>query len=84
MKALRQTNKYTQTAKHLLLLKFLSDPSPIIGNACHSLTDSLTDSCLVNLIDVTLGCEDANSKLELELEVVSVADAEKRVDDSLA
>ena len=23
---------------------FLSDPSPIIGNACHSLTHSLTDS----------------------------------------
>jgi len=33
------------------------------------------------LIDVTLACEDANSKL---IEVVSVADvdAEKRVDDS--
>ena len=38
--------------------------------------------CLVNLIDVTLRCEDANSKL---VEVVTVADvdAEKRVDDSL-
>ena len=42
---------------------FLSDPSPIIGYACHSLTDSLTDSCLVNLIDVTLACEDDNSNL---------------------
>ena len=46
---------------------FLSDPSPIIGNACHSLTNSLTHSLthsrLVNLIDVTLACEDANSKL---------------------
>ena len=52
---------------------FLSDPSPIIGNACHSLTDSLTDSCLVNLIDVTLACEDANSKL---VEVVTVADVD--------
>ena len=34
---------------------------------CLSLTDSLpnslTDSCLVNLIDVTLACEDGNSKL---------------------
>ena len=34
---------------------------------CLSLTDSLpnslTDSCLVNLIDVTLACEDAHSKL---------------------
>ena len=37
----------------------------------HSLTNSLTDSCLVNLIDVTLACEDANSKL---VEVVTVAD----------
>ena len=39
----------------------------------NSLTHSLTDSCLVNLIDVTLACEDANSKL---VEVVSVADVE--------
>ena len=36
-----------------------------------SLTDSLTNSCLVNLIDVTLACEDAYSKL---VEVVTVAD----------
>jgi len=36
-----------------------------------SLTDSLTDSRLVNLIDVTLACEDANSKL---VEVGTVAD----------
>ena len=49
--------------------KYLSDPSPIIGNACQWLTNSLTDSCLVNLIDVTLACEDAHSKLE----VVTVA-----------
>ena len=48
----------------------------------HSLTDWLTDSCLVNLIDVTLACEDDNSKL---VEVVTVAhvDNEKRVDNSL-
>ena len=47
-----------------------SGPSPIIG--CR----------LVDLIDVTLACEDANLKL---VEVVNVADvdAEKRVDDSL-
>ena len=37
----------------------------------HSLTPQLTDSRLVNLIDVTLTCEDANSKL---VEVVTVAD----------
>ena len=48
----------------------------------HSLTDSLTPSCLVNLIDVTLACEDANSKL---VEVVTVADvdAEDHVGNSL-
>ena len=39
----------------------------------HSLTDSLSNSCLVNLIDVTLACEDAYSKL---VEVVTVADNE--------
>ena len=45
------------------------------------LTDSLTDCRLVNLIDVTLACEDVNSKL---VEVVTVADIddEKRFDDS--
>ena len=37
----------------------------------HSLPNSLTDCCLVNLIDVTLACEDANSKL---VDVVTVAD----------
>ena len=47
-----------------------------------SLTNSLTHSCLVNLIDVTLACEDANSKL---VEVVTVADVddEDRVGNSL-
>ena len=45
-------------------------------------THSLTDCCLVNLIDVTLACEDANSKL---VEVVTLADVsdEDRVDNSL-
>ena len=46
-----------------------------------SLTHSLTDSCLVNLIDVTLACEDFNSKLG---EVVTLADVsdEDRVGNS--
>ena len=35
------------------------------------ISDSLPDSCLVDLIDVTLACDDANSKL---VEVVTVAD----------
>ena len=45
-------------------------------------THSLTHSCLVNLIDVTLACENAYSKL---VEVVSVADVEdeNRVGNSL-
>ena len=46
----------------------------------HSLTHPLTDSCLVNLIDVTLACEDANSKLvvvvNIASEVVTVADVD--------
>ena len=48
----------------------------------NSLTHSLTHSCLVNLINVTLRCEDANSKL---VEVVTVADvdAEDHVGNSL-
>ena len=48
----------------------------------NSLTHSLTHCCLVNLIDVTLACEDTNSKL---VEVVDVAnvDDEDRVGNSL-
>ena len=57
-------------------------PTMIIGNACHSLTDSLTDCCLVNLIDMTLACEDGNSKLVEVVTVVEVDD-EKHVDNSL-
>ena len=47
-----------------------------------SLTNSLTPSLLVNLIDVTLACEDGNSKL---VEVVNVThvDDEKSADYSL-
>ena len=44
-----------------------------------SLTDSLR---LVDLIDVTLACEDTNSKL-FEFATVADVDAQKRVDDSL-
>ena len=44
------------------------------------LTYSITPWLLVDLIDVTLACKDSNSKL---VEVVTVADAEKRVDYSL-
>ena len=65
-----------------MLMLILSDPSPIIGYAYHSLTHSLTDSCLVNLIDVTLACEDANSKL-VEVFIVADVDDEDRVDNSL-
>ena len=38
-----------------------------------SLTDSPTNSCLVDLIDMTLDCEDANSKL---IDVVTVVDVD--------
>ena len=48
----------------------------------NSLTDSLTHCYLVNLIDVTLECEDGDSKL---VDVVTVADFddEDRVGNSL-
>ena len=36
-------------------------------------TDSLTHSCLVNLINVNLACEDGNSKL-VEAVVAAIAD----------
>ena len=63
------------------LALFLSDPSPIIDNACHSLTDLLTPSCLLNLTDVTLACEDDNSKLVKVVTVVHVDD-KKCIDNS--
>ena len=46
------------------------------------MTDSLTHCRLVNLIDVTLACEDGNLK---HVEVVTVVDVddEKRVDNSV-
>ena len=37
------------------------------------MTHSLTNSCLVNLIDVTLACEDTNSKL---VDIVTVANVD--------
>ena len=49
---------------------------------CLSVTNSLTHSCLVNLIDVTLTCEDDNSKL-VEVFTVAHVDDEKRADNSL-
>ena len=48
----------------------------------NSLTDSLTNSRLVNLIDVTLACEDAYSKL-VEVITVAVVSDEDRVCNSL-
>ena len=47
-----------------------------------TLTNSLTHSCLVNLIDLTLACEDANSKL-VEVLTVAHVDAEDHVGNSL-
>ena len=48
----------------------------------NSLTHSLTDCRLINLIAVTLACEDDNSKL-VEIVTVTHVDDEKRVDNSL-
>ena len=48
----------------------------------NSLTHSLTHSCLVNLIDVTLVCEDVYSKL-VEVVTFAHADAEDHVGNNL-
>ena len=45
-------------------------------------SDSLTDSCLVEVIDVTLACEDVNSKI-VEIVTVANVDDEDRVGNSL-
>ena len=45
-------------------------------------TNSLTNSCLVNLIDVTPACEDGHSEL-VEVVAVFYVEAEKWFDDSL-
>ena len=42
----------------------------------------MTNSCLVDLIYVTLACEDANSKL-VKVVTVTHVDDEKRADNSL-
>ena len=54
---LSRTRWYWRWFLNLSCLKLLLDPSPIIGNACQW----RTHSCLVNLIDVTLACEDTKS-----------------------
>ena len=43
---------------------------------------SVTDSCLIDLTDVTLAFEDANSKF-IDVFTVADVDAEERVNDSL-
>ena len=48
------------------------------------MTHSLTDCCLVNLIYVTLVCEDGNSKLVEVVTVVDVDDENQFITDLLA
>ena len=62
-----------------ILWSFLSEQSQSLATL---VTNSLTHCCLVNLIDVTLACEDDNSKLVEFVTVVDVDD-EKRVGNSL-
>ena len=50
----------------------------------NSLTHSLTHSRLVNLIDVTLVCEDGNSKLVEVVTVVDVDDEKQFITDLVA
>ena len=54
----------------------------LAGLVTNSLTHSLSNSCSVDLIDVTLECEEANSKLVDVVTVVDVDD-EDNVSNSL-
>ena len=58
--------KFKVLKNHLIFIRPESDH-------CNWEYLSLTQSCLVTLIDVTLGCEDANSKL---VDVVTVAEVD--------
>ena len=49
----------------------------------HSLTHSLSHSYLVNLIDVTLACEDGNSKLVEDVTVANIDDEDRVGNSSL-
>ena len=60
-----------------------SDPRLLLS-VTHSLTDSLTHCRLVNLIDVTLACEDGNSKLVEVVTVVDVDDEKQFITDVVA
>ena len=75
-----QSLDYSRVGNHVCVIYvvfFLSDPSPIIGYACQWLPNWLTDCRLVNLIDVTLACEDTNSKL-VDIVTVTNVDDEKQ------
>ena len=62
------------TRRHMLILKNTFNRTQVRSlELTDSVTHSLTNSCLVNLIDLTLACEDAYSKL---VEVVTVADVD--------
>ena len=65
----------------------LSDPCPTIFYPFHLITqfnnDSLPNSCLVDLIDVTMAVEDVNSKLD-QVVIVADLDAANHINGSLA
>ena len=75
------TTKYIHVNLKTLFVYWIRAPS-LATLVTNSVTDSLTPPCSVNLIDVTLACEDANSKLVDVISVVDV-DAEGHVGNSL-
>ena len=62
------------TSRHIQLFIGPESDHLLCLSLTHSLTDSLTDCCLVNLIDVTLACKDAYSKLVEAFTVADVSD----------
>ena len=72
----------TPFSTHSLTVIIFIGPESGHWQCLSAVTHSLTNSCLVNLINVSLACKDGNSKL---VEVVTVADVddEDRVGNSL-
>ena len=66
--------KATLTASNIF---YRTQVQSLFTFASNSLTDWLTDCCLVDLIDVTLACEEANTKL------VDVVADENRIGNNL-
>ena len=79
-----QIEEKSKNASRVQVSIFIGPESDLweCASLTYSLTNSLTNSCSVDLIDVTLACEDDISKLVEDVTVAHVDD-EKHFDSSL-